>query len=111
VTDPSVEEDIGRQLPQKIFLPDQNGDKAKVKVDPAAHDHLEQEDSPHDDHHFLDDRCQTISKREAVVGHFNFLFSSPFNKGGLRGILTTNSENSLVASSSGKNFKEGIIVL
>jgi hypothetical protein len=75
VTDPSVEEDVGRQLPQKIFLPDQNGDKAKVKADAAAHDHLEQEDSTHDNHQFLDDRGQTISKRETVVGHVNFLVS------------------------------------
>jgi len=64
-----MEKDIGGQLPQKIFLPNQNGDKAKVKVDPAAHDHLEEEDRTHDDHQFLDDRCQTISKRETVVGH------------------------------------------
>ena len=62
-----VQEDIGRKLPQKIFLPDQNRHKTKVKVDGAAHDHLEQKDSSHDDHHFLDDRCQTISKGEAIA--------------------------------------------
>ena len=70
-----MEKNIRTQLPQKIFLPDQNGDKAEVKVDPGAYDHLEEEDSTHDDHHFLDDRCKTISKRETVVAHLSFLVS------------------------------------
>jgi hypothetical protein len=50
VTDPSVEEDIGSQLPQKKLLPDKDRNKAKVKADAATHDHLEQKDSTHDDH-------------------------------------------------------------
>ena len=74
MADPSVEEDIGSQLPQEKFLPDQNWDKAKVKVDPAAHDHLEQEDSAHDDHQFLNDGRKTISKGQAVaiLSHIRF---------------------------------------
>jgi hypothetical protein len=36
-------------------------------------------------------------------------FFSPFNKGGLRGILTTDSENCPMASSLGKHFNERII--
>jgi len=85
MTEPSVEEDIGGQLPKEIFLPDQNRDKTKVEVDSAAYKHLQEEDSTHDDHHFLDDGCQTVSKREAVavVGHFNspFLFPSLAKRG------------------------------
>ena len=71
VGDPSVEKDIGEELPEEIFLPDKDRNKSKVEVDPVAHDHLKEKDGCHDDHQLLDDGCQTVSERETIllVGH------------------------------------------
>jgi hypothetical protein len=69
--DPSMEKNVSGQLPKKILFPNQNGDKSKGEADTVAHNHLEEEDNTHDDHQFFNDRCQTISKRIAVIGHFS----------------------------------------
>jgi len=38
--DSSVKKNIGEELPQKIFLPNEDGDEAKIDIDPVAHNHL-----------------------------------------------------------------------
>ena len=70
---PSMKKDIGKELPQEKLAPDQNGNKAEVKVDAAADQHLKKEDGSHDDHQLLKHRRKSVTKRKmiALVSHSN----------------------------------------
>jgi hypothetical protein len=99
--DPPVKKDVGGQLPQKILLPNQDGNECKVvneiiDVDFELADFnyfLEEKESNHDNDQIFDDGGQPLSKRETVmvVSHFNLLSLNPPNpplvKGGRGGIF------------------------
>ena len=76
-----MKKDVSAQLPKKVFLPNQNGNKGKVvdkifKVEIQLADFpyfLKKKDGHHGEDQILNHRCQTIPKRKtvAVVSHFN----------------------------------------
>jgi len=71
VRNPPVEEDIGDELPQKEFFPDEKRHQSKIESDLTAYDPLQKKESRHEDDQFLDDGGQAIAKRESVtvIGH------------------------------------------
>jgi hypothetical protein len=80
--DASVEEDVSEKLPDKSLLPDEKGNQAQIDTEMSprhVHHHLQEEDSHHDKHQFLDDRGQAISKRKsgAIIGHDEVLSDLP----------------------------------
>ena len=71
VRNPPVEEDVGDELPQKEFFPDEKRHQSKIESDLTAYDPLQKKESRHEDDQFLDDGGQAIAKRESVtvIGH------------------------------------------
>jgi hypothetical protein len=72
--DPTVKEDVSDELPDKSLLPDEKRNQAQIDTEMSphhVHHHLQEEDPHHDEHQFLDDRGQAISKSEsgAIIGH------------------------------------------
>jgi hypothetical protein len=67
VRNPPVEKDVGDQLPQKEFFPDEKRHEPKIESDPVAHDSLQKKESSHDNDQFLDHGSQAIAKRESVT--------------------------------------------
>jgi hypothetical protein len=77
----SVKKDVGEELPEEVFFPDQDRDQAKINIDATANKCLEKEYGAHDNHQVLDRGCQTRSERETVTigGHESPLNLSPVN--------------------------------
>jgi len=66
-----MEKDVGDELPQKEFFPDEKRHKTKIFRDPITHDTLQKKENGHEDDQFLDHGSQAIAKRESVtiIGH------------------------------------------
>ena len=66
-----MKEDVGEELPQKEFFPDEKRYQSKIEIDSTADDPLQKKESGHDDDQFLDHGSQAIAKRESVtiIGH------------------------------------------
>jgi hypothetical protein len=86
-----VKEDVSEKLPDKSLLPDENGNQTQIDAEMSihhVHHHLQKEDPHHDEHQFLDDRGQTIPKREsgAIIGHGKVLSDLPGRRGRIQSL-------------------------